>query len=398
MGEARASKAQGSATGSEAVRVRPVTLGERFDPRNNSLNALRLLLATLVIVSHAWPIGGFGPDPEIGGLGLGGWAVAGFFAISGYLITSSRLRSNLLPYLWRRFLRIFPGLWVCLLVIALVFAPVAALTQTWAEGITAPGLARYVITNGLFIHAQEGIASTLHGVPYANSWDGSLWTLRYEFGCYLLLGAAFLFPFIRRRPGSLAGLFAGCLLVTILAFELDVHVPATVETAAYLGTYFFAGSLLFVYAEKVRLNALVICAAVLWLAAAVWTGHVLAATALPLALLVMFLGATLPLQRIGRRNDISYGVYIYAFPVQQLLVLAGAASLGVGAFVVLGIAATLPLAAASWFVVERRAMDLKRVSIAALWSKHRRPTPSAPEQGNLATAEARAVSVAPPAQ
>jgi peptidoglycan/LPS O-acetylase OafA/YrhL len=398
MGEGTASRARTSAEVSGAVRVPRSTLAARFDPRNNSLNALRLLLATLVIVSHAWPIGGFGPDPTIGGLGLGGWAVAGFFAISGYLITSSRFRSDLLPYLWRRFLRIFPGLWVCLLVIALVFAPLAALTQAWPEGITASTLTRYVFTNGLFIHAQEGIGSTLHGVPYANSWDGSLWTLRYEFGCYLLLGAFLLLPFVRRRPGSLAALFAACLLVTVLAFELDVHFPATVATAAYLGTYFFAGSLLFVYAKKVRLNALVVCASVLWIGAAVWTGHVLAATALPVALVVMFLGTTLPLQRIGRRNDISYGVYIYAFPIQQLLVLAGAARLGVGAFVAFGIAATLPLAAASWFVVERRAMGLKRISIGAPWSQHRRPTTTAVEQGSLATAEARAVSVAPPAQ
>ena len=88
------------------------TLATAFDPRHNSLNALRLALATLVIVSHAWPIGGFGNDPHIGDLSFGGWAVAGFFAISGFLITSSRLRSSFSAYLWRRMLRIFPGLWV----------------------------------------------------------------------------------------------------------------------------------------------------------------------------------------------------------------------------------------------------------------------------------------------
>jgi len=344
------------------------TLAERFDPRHNSLNALRLLLATLVIISHAWPIGGFGPDPTIGGVGLGGWAVAGFFAISGYLITSSRFRSQLPQYLWRRFLRIFPGLWLCVLVIALVFAPLAALANAGADGLTPSTLVRYVLSNGLLVHGQAGIGSTLHDVPVANSWDGSLWTLRYEFGCYLLLGAVLSLGLVRRKPGLLAGLFAACLFVTILGIELDMHVPTTVLTASYLGTYFFAGSLMFVYADKVRLNLPTIAVAGAWLVAATWTGHVVAATALPLALLVMALGVTLPLQRVGSRNDISYGVYIYAFPIQQALVLAGAASLGVAAFAVLGVAATIPLAVVSWFAVERRAMRIRSVPIGSLLS------------------------------
>ena len=341
---------------------RAPTLARVFDPRHNSLNALRLLFATLVIVSHAWPLGGFGPDPALGGLGLGAWAVAGFFAISGYLITSSRVRSSFLPYLWRRCLRILPGLWVCLLAIALVFAPLAALATRGPDRIGVSNLVEYVATNGVFVHAQLAIGSTLHGVPFANSWDGSLWTLRYEFGCYLLLGAVLSVPAIRRKPGLLGGIFAVCLAVTIAAIDLHVHVPVLIFTASYLGTYFFAGALMFVYADRIRLSVPVIAAACLWLVAATWSGYVLELTALPLALLVMAVGATAPLQQIGSRNDISYGVYIYAFPVQQSLVLAGAEHLGVVPFILLAIAGTLPLATASWFLIERRALAWKRIS------------------------------------
>ena len=104
-----------------AITAAPPSLGAAFDPRNNSLNALRLVFASMVIVSHAWPLGGFGRDPQIGGIAVGRWAVAGFFVISGYLIASSRGRTPFLTFLWRRFLRIFPGLWVCLLVTVLVF-------------------------------------------------------------------------------------------------------------------------------------------------------------------------------------------------------------------------------------------------------------------------------------
>lgn len=342
---------------------RAPTLAQRFDPRHNSLNALRLLFAALVIVSHAWPLGGFGPDPSVGGVGLGAWAVAGFFAISGYLITASRMRSSLGHYLWRRFLRIFPGLWVCVVIIALVFAPIAAATRSGPDGLSATNLVSYVLTNGLFVHAHLAIGSTLHAVPFADSWDGSLWTLRYEFGCYLLLGAVLSLPIVRRHPAWLAGIFAACVAVTIAVIELHVDVPVTLFTACYLGTYFFAGALTFIYADRIRLSVSLLGAACIALAAAVWSGHVLEATALPLAVLVMALGATLPLQRIGSRNDISYGFYIYAFPVQQALALAGAQRLGVVAFILLALAGTLPLAAASWFFVERRAMRLKGLSL-----------------------------------
>jgi peptidoglycan/LPS O-acetylase OafA/YrhL len=339
------------------------TLATEFDPRHNSLNALRLVLASLVIVSHAWPIGGFGPDPTIGGVGLGGWAVAGFFGISGFLIAGSRQRSSATGFLWRRFLRIFPGLWICLIVTALAFAPLAAAVEHGSQNISAHALARYVAANGVLMHGEDNIAGTLSGAPYSQGWNGSLWTLFYEFGCYLVLGAMFALPLVKRKPIPwVAFLLATSILVTIAATELHSGMPARVKLGAYLGTYFFAGALLFLCAAHVPVHAGFAAAALAVLTLASWTGHVEAVAAAPLAFLVLWLGITLPLQRVGRQNDISYGVYIYAFPIQQLLVLGGAEQLGVAAFVALGIAATLPLAVASWFVIERPAIALKRLS------------------------------------
>jgi peptidoglycan/LPS O-acetylase OafA/YrhL len=79
--------------------------------------------------------------------------------------------------------------------------------------------------------------------------------------------------------------------------------------------------------------------------------------ALPVAYLCLWVGASLPtlFQRIGREHDISYGAYIYAFPVQQTIALLGGASLGVAFYASACVLATLPLAAASWFVVEKPA-------------------------------------------
>jgi peptidoglycan/LPS O-acetylase OafA/YrhL len=338
------------------------TLAAAFDPRHNSLNAIRLALATLVIVSHAWPIGGFGGDPKVGDLSLGGWAVAGFFAISGFLITTSRLRSSFSAYLWRRMLRIFPGLWICLLATLVLFVPIAALVEGGADHVGPSSLVEYLAANGVLESGHQNIGGTLSGVPYPGAWNGSLWTLWFEFGCYLVLGGLLVFSRLRERPGVLVGLFGACALVNLAQAEFSVEFPFRLQWAADLGSYFFAGAVLCVYANRIPMSGFLVAISTAVLAAAALTDHVQAVGAMPLAYLLIWLGSVLPLQAVGRRNDISYGVYIYAFPIQQLLALAGAAALGVLPFTVLCIVCTLPLAALSWFFVEEPAMRLKRIT------------------------------------
>jgi peptidoglycan/LPS O-acetylase OafA/YrhL len=337
-------------------------LAAAFDPRHNSLNALRLALATLVIVSHAWPIGGFGGDPKVGDLSLGGWAVAGFFAISGFLITTSRLRSPFSAYLWRRMLRIFPGLWICLLVTLVVFVPIAALIEGGADHVGPGSLVEYLAANGVLESSHQNIGGTLSGVPYPGAWNGSLWTLWFEFGCYLVLGGLLVFSRLRERPGVLLGVFGACAFVNVAQAEFGLELPFRLAWAADLGSYFFAGAVLCAYASRIPMSTFLVATSTAVLAAAALTDHVQAVGALPLAYLLIWLGSVLPLQAVGRRNDISYGVYIYAFPIQQLLVLAGAAAFGVLPFTVLCIVCTVPLAALSWFFVEEPAMRLKRIT------------------------------------
>src|SRR4051812_9672898 len=106
-------------------------LADAFGRRTNSVNALRLLLAGLVLLSHSLKLhGGYDPLGRLtgGAVDLGTMAVDGFFALSGFLITRSYFNSpSFGRYLWRRCLRIFPGLWVCLLVTTFIFLPLAQL-------------------------------------------------------------------------------------------------------------------------------------------------------------------------------------------------------------------------------------------------------------------------------
>lgn len=330
-------------------------LAVRFDPRHNSLNALRLVLATAVIVSHAWPLGGFGPDPSPARQSLGHWAVVGFFAVSGYLIAASRARTGLGAFLAARVLRIYPAFLVCLVLVAFVAAPISTVISSghWTPG----GGASYVAHNILLKIEQNGVSATLPKAPYGPAWDGSLWTLFYEFVCYLMVGAMLSAPSRWHKPLAWAA-----FVLTAIGSQVEANKPTTGAAADFLSLapVFLAGTLLYLYADRVPVNRSFGVVALLLLPVAGWLNIVSSVGAPFVAYACLWLGVMLPLQRVGRRNDISYGVYIYAFPVQQLLVVGGLARHGVALYVLLSVVLTLPMAAASWFAVERPALSLKK--------------------------------------
>ena len=370
------------------------TIGAGFDPRRNSLNFLRLVFALAVIVSHTWPVGGYGSDPEIAGLDLGTWAVAGFFAISGYLIANSRLHLSIDMFLIRRVLRIYPGYLVCLAVIAVGFAPLSAALGSgpvqWGSDAT------FVVHNLLLKVFQGTIDDTLVNAPYGPAWNGSLWTLIYEFLCYLAIGALLSIASRWRRA-----LVVTALVLTATLWSVATHIGATgiVPSFAFLGSIFFAGSTIALFADRIPLDWRLGLLALVLAAVGANAHETPWLAALPIAYACMWLGVVLPFHRVGRTNDISYGVYIYAWPIQQLvLVCLGARRLPVGVAVIVSIACTLPLAAASWFLVEKRALALKgklgsvRLGRAAPATstlvqpgRHRRAaaTPSVETQGGL---------------
>jgi peptidoglycan/LPS O-acetylase OafA/YrhL len=146
-----------------------------LDPRRNSLNVLRLVFAYAVLVAHGWYIAGEGVGVTIANENLGGWAVFGFFAISGYLITGSRFAKPLGVYLVHRIARIFPAFVVCLVVTAFVFAPI---NYVWAHGtvdgfLTTPTTPlNHVLGNITLRLIAFDVAGTPTNVPYPSAWNG----------------------------------------------------------------------------------------------------------------------------------------------------------------------------------------------------------------------------------
>ncbi|OAE02751.1 acyltransferase [Arthrobacter sp. OY3WO11] len=331
------------------------TIGKRLG-RDNALNLIRLVLAILVIVSHAFPIAGYGPDPALGGLGLGSFAVGGFFAISGYLITQSRFRSDLKSYSIRRALRILPGYWVCLLYTAVVTAGLAGLVRGGWSPVEA---AKFIALNAVMVRAGgSDIGTTLAGLPYPSAWNGSLWTLRFELLCYVMVGVALIAGFVRRRRAVFPAAFVGSTAASVAVHAAGID--GISADLSLLVPFFLAGATIHAYADEIPCNKALAWLSFSALAVVLVCGQGKTMSALPVAYLLLWLGIVIPrrLASLCARNDFSYGTYLYAFPMQQWLVIGGYAHVGPAAYIVLSVLATAPFAILSWFWVEQPATRL----------------------------------------
>jgi peptidoglycan/LPS O-acetylase OafA/YrhL len=374
------------------------TIEDSYSARRNSLNFLRVILALAVVFSHSITLGMFGSESILGKTTLGTVAVFGFFGISGYLIAGSAARNNVGRYLWQRFLRIFPAYWICLVVTAFLFGTIAwfhynpGLAKACGVHcyITEPsGPVGYVTHNFWLQVNQDTIARTLPGGLLGYGWNQSLWTLELEFFCYLLLAAFAVFGLLTRRllVVAIAGaiwiaeivivssltlsthfnVFSGWDWISIFGYRLDVM------KILLLVPIFLSGSLLYLYREKIPdSGAIAFGATVLFLVGLVIPlGHEAPdyyQTSLDLAAVflvypLIWLGIHLPFARVGAVNDYSYGIYIYAFPVQQLLVIWGLNKWGYWPYTFVTLVVLAPFAVASWWLIEKHALKLKKLKV-----------------------------------
>jgi peptidoglycan/LPS O-acetylase OafA/YrhL len=360
------------------------TFGSVFDARNNAFCLSRLVLAILVIYSHCYPLGGFGQDPlclvSSGCMTIGTLCVQLFFTLSGFLITRSRVSATSLSrFLWHRCLRIFPGYWVCLLVTVLLFLPCLSWVETGdalrAYHFRVSTAITYLPANFFLWANQPTIGVILAHHPFSEAINGSLWSLPYEGFCYLVIGALGTLGLLTRRVGLILSLF-GMLWISHAAITLF---PAMVGTGRLwtiaglsIGSslYFLAGSVLYLYRNHVpcdgRLFVLSLLLIVLGLLCGPWFALIGPITA-PYA--ILWLVSRLRLSRLEAYGDFSYGVYVYAFPVQQLLAAPGFHRFSLTGYFLASTILTLGLAVLSHRFIEAPCLKLKNIDFARFFSK-----------------------------
>ncbi|WHZ19109.1 MAG: hypothetical protein OJF55_001258 [Rhodanobacteraceae bacterium] len=344
----------------ETAIVRGTVLTNICAHRNN-FDAVRLLAALLVLCSHQLFFLGRS-QPEIGGHTLGELAVMMFFVISGYLVAESWYRDpHVVRFLLRRFLRLWPALAVATLVIALASALVTSLSLH--DYFRGGGVTWLFVVHNLQLRIVYGLPGVFaDGASAARSAvNGSWWTIPVEMKCYLGLALLGLIG-LRRRWFSVIALAA----VSVLYVQsLPGHPKGNAAhnlRFLYIG-FFLTG----VCARQFFTNILThrvawSGAALALLVGAVVAGRTDAVTWIVLAPLVLIAGSlSVPgVRAAGRFGDLSYGIYVYAYFVQQLSIRYWPGVRFPAATLAVSMIATAALAWCSWHAVEAPALGLKR--------------------------------------
>lgn len=336
------------------------TLGARFSPRTNHLGLMRLLLALVVGFTHAAVIG-YGWQPMVGHAEIGELCVDAFFVLSGFLLVGSYLRlDSVRRYAWHRFLRIMPGFWVCLVVSATLIAPLIAWLQDQPMSTLLTGqdsAVDYVIRNAALLMRQWGISGLPSDVEVAGVLNGSLWTLFYEAACYTSIILLGVFGGLRRRPVMTLGAVGALWIVTVLNDYQIMYIGQ--ERILRLSFMFLIGSVLYLYAHQVPINRLLTVLAGGVLVAGVLLFDDYRVIAGPAFGYILMAVAVSRVKVWEPRTDISYGLYVYHWPLLQVFNLLGLTALSIWVYAPAGMAVAAVVALLSWKLVEKPALGFK---------------------------------------
>ena len=335
------------------ARAHPLSADGRQLGRVNNFDALRLLAALAVLVSHAFALGG-AEQPTVGTQTLGTIGVYVFFGISGFLIAQSWIiEPHLWHYLAKRALRILPALILLLILTVFVLGP----------AFTTLPLADYFASADTWQYFKNSVMALEHDLPGAFAANegrplevnGVLWTLGPETWAYLALAALGLAGALRRKWA--APLVAALVIVW-------PHDPTGVipwPHQIWLLQAFAVGTSLYVLRDHIPWHggiALILVGAFA-LAPSEALQLKLAVTAIPYATIWVAYRGPAALRRLTTHGDFSYGIYLYAWPVGQ-----GVVAVAADASPLLVLAVSLPvtfaLAIASWHLVEKPALALKK--------------------------------------
>tara|TARA_Y100000296_G_scaffold37900_1_gene43846 strand:- start:5280 stop:6350 length:1071 start_codon:yes stop_codon:yes gene_type:complete len=337
---------------------------------DNNLNLIRFTAALMVLVSHSFSIVSGNPNDEpfteLLGKNLGSIAVDVFFIISGFLISKSfDRRRSIGDYFMSRFLRIYPALifssLLTVVLLGLVFS-----TVSFVEYFTDLSVWQYVLANSFMLLGPEYL---LPGVfvsnPIGPAVNGSLWTLPYELRMYILI-ALILLAF--QYAASKLKIHTRYLVLLLAVFMVFVNIASMFlalghENFIRLSTMFILGSSFYFWAAYIPLSGAIVCIS---LAVYVTSVSILGGPASEVLYIVLVPYAVcyfayVPAGRIRRFNDVddySYGIYIYAFPIQQSLILL-LPDMSVVQMVGFASLVTLMFAILSWKLVERPSLRLK---------------------------------------
>jgi len=346
-------------------------LGQFSERRENNFDFIRLILASIVILTHSFVIMKTGlPEPlefvTRKQLSFGALAVDGFFVISGFLIAASWFRSRgLADYFRKRVLRIHPGFIVCCFFCVFVVGPLGQ-----------PSTVGYFRSVDWFAFVKNAVF--LNKIDLPPDWtllrgfdtrqiNGSIWTIKIEFECYVCLAALGFLGWLKRPwvPVAVLGV-TWPLYVIHLIPGIVMRLPAP-ELIQHFGahwrflTYFLLGTATYGYRARIPhdVRIFAFACALFVIGSATGTGTVLMPPAICYVVFFVAFHPAIRLHGVAEKRDLSYGIYLYGWPIQYVWMLVFGRQMNPYLFFLLCLPTAALCALASWNLVEAPCLALK---------------------------------------
>ncbi|WP_424810811.1 acyltransferase family protein [Roseococcus sp. YIM B11640] len=342
-----------------------ISVAAAMEQGSNNFDLIRLIAALTVLISHSFSLISSPHEPFIRYLGNydsgGGLAVSIFFFISGFLIYRSSERHNMATYMKSRALRIMPGLLVCLIFTTFIVGPIftnLSLGNYFTNSETHNHLLGFFVFN--ITTTLPGVFSNLP-IPAVN---GSLWTLPIEATFYLLFPVFLSLGLINGRTLLLCAILAIGSYVVLPAYlppEFGVLRSIQFFPALRMFCFFTMGACYWEFRDRIKLSAGTVACFAILLYLGIYSPAKFIIYVLSVGYLVMYFGLAFPIKfALGQRvGDISYGTYLYAFPVQQAVITVFGASIGALGVSAIAAPIAMGLGYLSWRFVEKPFLQIR---------------------------------------
>jgi peptidoglycan/LPS O-acetylase OafA/YrhL len=335
--------------------------------RDNAFDLLRLLSCATVLISHSYALTGH-DDPLQGlfGFQVGTIGVFMLFSLSGYLLAASLSADGRLRAFWiRRGLRLWPGLFVSIVLTALVLGPIVS-SLSAGSYLSHAAPYTYVLKQSVFDTFRPHLPGVFLHTPLPLVVNGSLWTLPLEVCCYAALAIAAVTGALRHPRWILVVIAIVCIVMVAVSPPdspkgISPHGIKLLANALRPCGALACGALLWLERDRVPRNwvLLALAGVAILLPFPIGVRSALDIVAVPYIVAVVGSLRPGPVLKITALGDVSYGAYIYGFPIQQVIAQYIG---GITALEMLALSTPLAWAAglASWHFVERPANGLRR--------------------------------------
>ena len=358
------------------------TLNDIYDRKNNSFDDMRFVLASLVLFVHSYALlyGESGAKDFFVKmtnyqLGLSTIAVYGFFILSGFfMIQSLESNSSFLKYTKNRVLRIIPAFWMSLGLFSFLIIPMIS-HQIDIFSFNKGSSLEFFIKAGTFhiFGYAWNITGAFPNNPMMDAINGSMWTLKHEIALYFILPLIVWLTYAKRNLLlivfsvffllALLNITTGFNLFTIPCCRAWVFASNEYPFFIVFASYFFAGVIFYKFKDYILISKRFFLLFVFLFILSMFLGNMKIITLISLPYIILYFGSVYRKKIFSIKGDYSYGMYIYAFPIQQILVHFYKNDINAIQLFMMSFIITLFVSILSWHFFEKKILKMKNFVI-----------------------------------